>query len=209
LASLTKTTSPFDRGRRFREKQDAILRTAARLFGERGFANVALDDVARSLSIVKPVLYYYFQNKEQILYECYSRAFDAADAAMKAVLTTPGSGRERVERYLRDYLLAHLLGSAPAMPAHDMKALSAPLRAKIERRRRVRRNQLRDLIKAGIADGSIVRCDPPIVVAAWAGAASWIIESFQPRGGLSAEETTDQVVNLFMRGLSPATARRQ
>lgn len=200
------TTAAFDRSRRFRDKQDAIVRAAARLFSERGFAHVSLDDVARSLSIAKPVLYYYYESKEQILYECYSRAFDVADAVLKAVLAAPGSGRERVERYLRDYLLGHLLGTAPVMPSHDLKALSAPLRAKIDRRRRARRDRLRDLIKAGIADGSIRRCDPRIVVAAWGGAASWIIESFHPRGGLSAQETANQVVALFLRGITPAKA---
>lgn len=193
----------FDRSRRRLDKQDAIVRAASHLFSERGFAHVSLDDVARVLRIGKPVLYYYFESKERILFECYSRAFDHADETMREAAALAGTGREKLERYLRGYLLAQLAGEAPVMPMHDIRALSAPLRARIDRRRRARRDRLRDLIAAGVADGSLAQCDPRIVASAWGGAASWIIESFDPRGKVSAEATADAVVRLFIDGIGP------
>src|ERR1700730_17386237 len=48
-------------------KKQAILRAAARLFRERGFAQTRLTDIAHALNITKPALYYYVGNKEEIL----------------------------------------------------------------------------------------------------------------------------------------------
>jgi len=50
------------RGQRIQE----ILRTAAELFGERGYDSVSLEDVAERLDVTKGSLYYYFSSKEEL-----------------------------------------------------------------------------------------------------------------------------------------------
>ena len=51
------------RGRRIQE----ILRTAAELFGERGYDGVNLEDVAERLDVTKGSLYYYFASKDELV----------------------------------------------------------------------------------------------------------------------------------------------
>jgi len=48
----------------------AILEVAARLFAERGYANVSIRDVCREASTTPPMVYYYFKDKKGL--------FDAA-----------------------------------------------------------------------------------------------------------------------------------
>jgi AcrR family transcriptional regulator len=50
------------RGQRIAE----ILRTAAELFGERGYDAVSLEDVAERLDLTKGSLYYYFSSKDEL-----------------------------------------------------------------------------------------------------------------------------------------------
>ncbi len=50
------------RGRRVRQ----IVRTAADLFGERGYEAVNLEDVADALDVTKGSLYYYFSSKSEL-----------------------------------------------------------------------------------------------------------------------------------------------
>src|ERR1041385_6323366 len=52
-------------------KREAVLQTAAELFIEKSYSRASMNDVAERLKITKPALYHYFQNKEQILLECY------------------------------------------------------------------------------------------------------------------------------------------
>jgi len=54
-------------------KRDALVLAAARLFTRQGFQGTSLDDIAHSLGVTKPTLYYYVANKEQILFDCVER----------------------------------------------------------------------------------------------------------------------------------------
>lgn len=53
--------------------QDEIIAAAARLFAERGIRAVTIDDIASSLGYTKSVVYYYFKNKNQVLWEIFNR----------------------------------------------------------------------------------------------------------------------------------------
>ncbi|MBK8132024.1 MAG: helix-turn-helix transcriptional regulator [Gammaproteobacteria bacterium] len=44
-------------------KRSAILRTAGRLFNQKGFRETSLNDLADELQVTKPTLYYYVENK--------------------------------------------------------------------------------------------------------------------------------------------------
>src|ERR1700733_8461891 len=44
-----------------------VLQAAAKLFAQRGFGGANLQDIADSLGISRPSLYYYFKSKEEIL----------------------------------------------------------------------------------------------------------------------------------------------
>src|SRR5690625_2716300 len=58
--------TPTDRIQRKRgQRVEQIVRTAAALFGERGFDAVSLEDVAEQLEGSKGSLYYYFASKEE------------------------------------------------------------------------------------------------------------------------------------------------
>jgi TetR/AcrR family transcriptional regulator len=61
---------------------------------------------------------------------------------------------------------------------------------------------LRDLVREGIVDGSIVTCDPKLVVFAMLGAINWIPKWFRQRGEWSPGQLTGALVELFDRMLS-------
>ena len=55
------------RGQRKRDQRILqILKTAAELFGERGYDAVSLEDVAERLDLTKGSLYYYFASKDEL-----------------------------------------------------------------------------------------------------------------------------------------------
>jgi AcrR family transcriptional regulator len=49
--------------------RDDILAAAARLFAQRGFHNVGIDDIGAELSVSGPALYHHFRSKDAILTE--------------------------------------------------------------------------------------------------------------------------------------------
>ncbi len=65
--------------------QDEILASAARLFAERGFRAVTIDDIASSLGYTKSVIYYYFKSKNELLWMIFSRIYDSYFEAVNEV----------------------------------------------------------------------------------------------------------------------------
>src|ERR1700741_4554495 len=53
-----------------------ILRTAARLFQQRGYDATSMNDVAAALKLSKGGLYHHFQSKEEILFEIMNHAME-------------------------------------------------------------------------------------------------------------------------------------
>lgn len=65
-------------------KKDALLRQAAYAFRTNGYHGTSLADIAESLGISKPTLYYYVKNKQDLLYECH---LAASEQALESVCT--------------------------------------------------------------------------------------------------------------------------
>ena len=51
--------------------EEAIKETAWQQIAENGASALSLRAIARELGISKPTVYYYVQNKEQLLFECF------------------------------------------------------------------------------------------------------------------------------------------
>lgn len=55
------------------QQRGLILRTAVRLFGQKGFAGTSMKDLAAECEVSKPLLYHYFSEKHQLLQEIVNR----------------------------------------------------------------------------------------------------------------------------------------
>src|SRR3989442_12529281 len=89
-AGLKGAGTPRDR-RRDRQR-DAILRAAARLFREHGFADTGMRDIAAAADLSAANLYHYFDSKNELLYYCQDRALDRMlDAVASARRASPSA----------------------------------------------------------------------------------------------------------------------
>ena len=154
-----------------RSKREAVLDAAARQLNARGVSQASLSEIAAGLGVSRAALYYYVEDREDLVFQCYRRACEAMARDLDAAAKHPGSGLERVLAFVE---LA--LDEARAEPAALAEAgsLSSPNRETIEGLQRGNVAQLIDLIEAGQVDGSIRACDPLIVAQAIVGVVSWI-----------------------------------
>lgn len=187
-------------------KREAVLETAAHLFLERGYRSTSLRELASLLQITKPALYYYFQNKEQILVECYRAGIASIESLLDEANLDTGNGLQRVEAYLRVYataIVSHDFGRCVAML--DDSELSSAARREVRTLKRRIDASIRGYIEEGIEDGSIKGCDPKLAAFAAAGAINWIGTWYRPDGGLSQEAIADGFAELLTHGLQQRT----
>jgi len=98
-------TTPFPRGRTPRAVREAQMVAAAeRLFSERGYHGVSMDEIAAASGITKPMLYDYFGSKEGLFLACVERArgrlFEEIASAVRGADEAEAALRAGVEAFL-------------------------------------------------------------------------------------------------------------
>lgn len=190
-----------ERGREREEKRQAVLRTAALLFLERGSTRVSMNDVAEQLNVTKPALYTYFRSKDDILAECIRTGAATVRDGLERVEAQGGSGLERLRAFIREYARLGTTPSGACIIRLDDRALPDRERTEARRGKRAIDARVRALIAEGIADGSIVRCDVRLATFAVLGALNWIGQWYSPAGPNTPEEIGEAFATLLVEGL--------
>ncbi|MGJ7611018.1 MULTISPECIES: TetR/AcrR family transcriptional regulator [unclassified Variovorax] len=201
-ASASSPWAPAVKRAQQREvKRQAVLQTAAQLFNERGFHATSLDDIAERLNVSKPTLYYYIENKDQILLECVKTALDLMHAGIGEVRAAGGSAIEQLKACMRIYsgVVTQDFGMCVIRIGED--PLPAPLKKELRRLKAGIDGQFRRLIEDGVAEGSLAPCDPKMAAFMLAGALSWIGRWYRPDGDLTPDQIADQGIALLLNGV--------
>ena len=194
--------------RRQADRRNLILRAAARMFRQRGFADTGMRDIAGAADLSAANLYHYFRGKEEILFYCQDRALDrmlaAVVAARKASARATGRLRSVLETHLRI-----LLDEVEGATAHlQVDALSPVLRARIVTKRDRYERAVRRLITEGMDAGDFVRTDAALVARGMLGALNWTVTWFRPDGPDPAETVARTLADFLVRGVSGGTTIR-
>jgi AcrR family transcriptional regulator len=193
------------RGRRRDRQRDAILRAAARLFRERGFADTGMRDIAEATDLSAANLYHYFDGKNDLLFYCQDRALDRMLAAVAAARRDSPSATER----LRAVFTAHLqtlLDEIEGATAHlQIDSLPPKLRDAIVKKRDSYERSLRRLIADGIKSGELVDMEPAVVARAMLGAMNWTVTWFRPDGRDTAVAVGEVISRFLVRGIAART----
>jgi AcrR family transcriptional regulator len=212
-APARKATSspwaPFEDRRRARdEKKMAVLRVAAQVFLEMGYHRATLLDVATRLNITKPAVYNYFHSKEEILEECYRLGQQLIEESFAVIEREGGDGLTKLRKLIRACAQIVTVDFGMCSVRLDDRELSVDARAKVRAAKRKTDRRFRKYISAGIADGSILPCDPKLSAFAIGGSLNWISYWFRPGGKLSAEAVADEFVLRLTEGLAAKRGAR-
>ena len=193
------------RAQRRDRQRDAILRSAARLFRERGFADTGMRDIAAAADLSAANLYHYFDSKNDLLFYCQDRALDR----MLAAITTARRGSRTVPERLRLVLDAHLqtlLDDIEGATAHlQIDSLPPRLRDAIVKKRDRYERAVRRMIADGIRRGELVDMDPAVITRAMLGAMNWTVTWFRPDGADTAAAVGEIIARFLVRGIAART----
>ncbi len=188
-------------------KREAVLRTAAQLFNEKGYAASTLDEVAVRLGVSKPTVYYYVSSKDEILFECVRTGLELLQTAIREVDRAGGRAIDKLIAAMRQYVEIVTMDFGMCVIRVGEDPLPPDSRQKLRRMKAGLDREFRELIRQGIAEGSIASCDPRIAAFTLAGALSWIGRWYQPGAGLSPAQIATQCTDVLIRGLSSESAR--
>ena len=103
------TSGVTERDRAKADRQAAILHEAARLFAERGYSGVSLEDLGAAVGVSGPAVYRHFENKQALLGAILVRVSERLRAGGRAVVDAGGTPEERLHAIIAfhvDFALA-------------------------------------------------------------------------------------------------------
>lgn len=207
-------TGPAHRGPKYHAKRDQILDVAVAAFRRKGYAGTSMQDISRALRLTKGSLYYYFRDKEDILFGCHDRALDHLLSIAREVRRRHPGPEEALRELIRQHvgIMVHeFRGTALAL---EVGALTGPRLRRVVSRRDEYEGVLRDIVEGGIRAGLFRPVDPKVTGFAILGAVNWIAKWYREEGPSAAEEVGQAFADLFLQGLvagagSPGRRRRE
>lgn len=180
-------------------KRERIVDSAVDLFYRQGYERTTLEQVADLMNVTKPFIYAHFPSKADLLAEISSRAIRHAHNGLNRILVEEGTQTERLERIVREFLLAVLDNQPHAVIySREETELKQADRDAINGLRRDFDRKLIALLEAGVAAGEFAIDDVPLTALAIGGLVGWAPVWYRSNGRLSKQETAHGLAQLAL-----------
>jgi len=196
-----KHYNAFDRDESADEKKSQLLAIASQLFNQHGIEATALTDIATAVGATKGVLYHYFENKLDLVVQCYERAFSIYGLFIEQALLHGANGFEQ------SFILQHLncqaqVGSlSPMMLQSGLESLPKRHRAIFIESSRNIWAMTQKMLRDGIEDGSCNECDVEILTQVSVGNFSWLSKMPAVIQSQSPTTVADEICNSICWGI--------
>jgi AcrR family transcriptional regulator len=195
------------------DSRQEILRTAARLFQQRGYDATSMNDVAAALKLSKGGLYHHFQSKDEILFEIMNHAMEITDERVLNPVRRIADPEERLRALIRLHIEVVLSPRDREITVmlHENHPLPPSLRKRINSRKKDYIHFLENLM-AEVQNKSFqtksrhphhpkAKVSPRAAAFALLGMINWIYQWYKPAGDLQAQNLIPQFTDLIFGGI--------
>jgi AcrR family transcriptional regulator len=178
-------------------RRTVILDSAVRAMNDRGLRGAGMRDIARAAGLSTGNLYYYFRNKEELVYACQDRAVDQLLDVLASARPRPDA-EERLDALIDGHLRVVMAGGASLHL--ELDALPKPLFKKIVQKRDKYERGVRDLISEGQREGAVRAGEAKLQAFVLLGALNWVARWYHEGEG-DREEIIANFRQQLLRGL--------
>jgi AcrR family transcriptional regulator len=186
------------------DSRQEILRTAARLFQQRGYDATSMNDVAAALKLSKGGLYHHFQSKDEILFEIMNHAMEITQERVISPVRGIVDPVERLRALIRLHIEVVLSPRDREITVmlHENHPLPPTLRKRINSRKKEYihfvENLMAEVQKVKQGKGAV---SPRAAAFALLGMINWIYQWYKPEGNLQAQSLVPQFTELVFGGI--------
>jgi AcrR family transcriptional regulator len=186
------------------DSRQEILRTAARLFQQRGYDATSMNDVAAALKLSKGGLYHHFQSKDEILFEIMNHAMEITEERVLAPVRGIADPEVRLKALIRLHIEVVLSPRDREITVmlHENHPLPPALRKRINTRKKDYIHFVESLMaevqRARRSKGAV---SPRAAAFALLGMINWIYQWYKPEGNLQANNLVPQFTDLVFGGI--------
>jgi AcrR family transcriptional regulator len=197
----TEISRPSARGRKSAKKRDEIIRVATEVINDKTFALATMSEIAARLDLRDATLYYYFPNKQALAYDCHVRSLERFDGLLAAADATGLPGVDKLRTLIRG-LIDDSVEHGPQLYFGDYSYLEPYQQEAIAGSAKRMTATLERFVQEGMADGTIVECDPQLVIQLLLGMLIWLARWTTDIRGLTADRLMQAIEVFSFHGLS-------
>jgi len=188
--------------RHYDEKLQKILKTAAKIFADKGFHKTSVRDISRATRMSLAGLYYYFRTKEELLYLIQERCFVTLLQRWEQATTAETDVRTRIRVFAENHLsfFLHNMHEMKVM-AHEDESLTGEFNEKILVLKRRYVKVIMDLIAELRERRGAKGIDLRVGTFSLFGMMNWIYTWYQPKRDLPLPQLTEQMLRIYFFGL--------
>jgi AcrR family transcriptional regulator len=191
--------------------RDRLLRTAGRLFRQKGFEATTVREIAKAAGVLPGSLHYRYATKEALLLTLMEQGITKATDAVRAAIAASQDPLQRIRLALRAHLqlLVHDDDSIYVL-LYEWRALTGEPRQSLARLRD-RYDALWDGLLYAAAGTSKLRgeLDLKLVRLSLLGSLNWVAQWYSPEGQYTPDQIADTFSQNILHGiLSPSVCER-
>ncbi|HEV2731761.1 MAG TPA: TetR/AcrR family transcriptional regulator [Terriglobales bacterium] len=185
------------------DSRQEILRTAARLFQQRGYHATSMNDVASALKLSKGGLYHHFQSKDEILFNLMDHAMNITQERVINGVRDIADPEERLRMLIRRHIevVLSVRDREITVMLHENHPLPPSLRRRINARKKdyvhFVENLIAEVQRGRHSSGTV---SPRAAAFALLGMINWIYQWYRPEGALQQEHLVRQYTEIFFAG---------
>ncbi|HEY0380037.1 MAG TPA: TetR/AcrR family transcriptional regulator [Pyrinomonadaceae bacterium] len=189
---------------RYDQKLEFILRTAARIFAEKGYHSTTMRDISRETRVSLAGLYHYCKSKEELLYLIQDNCFGRVLERLQERLSEAAGPVEKLRLVIENHLSFFAANMAEMkVLSHEADSLAGEMHAHVSNKKQQYTQLVRRILsEVQQAQGPSGARKVDLTVATYAlfGMMNWIYNWYDPRGLLSVNELVENVTRLFFNG---------
>ena len=185
-------------------REEEIIRTAARLIRERGFAHLNMDDIAEEVGVSKPTLYQHFKSKDDMVSWTLIRAIERMETFVEEIKDEPPL--RQLEALMRHQIRNHL--DEDGLPMNTISVhnvIDVTTHEKYKAHIHRMNTYLSELVKEAHANGDINPDLSPVVVIGSMFSLIHVLRSPEIMNdhSESLETISDGIITVYLHGVTP------
>lgn len=182
-----------------KKKQD-IIASAIKIIEEKGFYQTTMEEIAANLFMTKGSLYYYFDNKQDLLFQSQSLILEQSIESIESIIANNWDAKVTLKKAMHHHIEYLIQERATfAMAIEPEKYFSNSQLKKILQLRKTYETYIDTLIFNLMKEQSVDTSEVKMVRNLILGAMNWLIQWYSPVGILNADEIAHKMTNHLLK----------
>ncbi|HLQ96313.1 MAG TPA: TetR/AcrR family transcriptional regulator [Pseudogracilibacillus sp.] len=183
-----------------KKKKTEIIQSATSIIEEKGFHNTTMEEIAANLLMTKGSLYYYFKNKQDLLFQSQVLLLEQSIGNIASIIennTNPKNALKKAITTHIEYLIEEQ--ATFAMGVNPEQFFEGDQLDTILELRHNYAQHVDQLLLNMMEEKAIETKDVKLVRNLLLGAMNWMIEWYSPQGSLGSDELAEKMTMYLMK----------